>query len=132
MSEKIIGWLLTLLGLFIIIAAGINAYTTFTGSSAYITPFSFNDILISPTQLFQGDTSQLNAEPIPLVEAEMINKPLNLTAHIILLGFLASIGTRIAMIGAQLVRTINVELKQTPNLGKNKEQKNVSEKENFN
>lgn len=122
MSEKLVGWLLTLLGLLVIVAAGINAYTTFTGNSAHITPFSFNDIYISPTQLFKGDTSQLNTEPIPLVESEMINKPLNLTAHIILLGFLASIGTRIAMIGVQLVRTIKVDLKQSSVLGKNKEQ----------
>jgi len=124
MSEKIVGWLLMLLGLFIILGVGYNAYSTFTGNSPHITPFLFNDILISPAQLFQGDTSQLNAEPIPLVEAEMINKPLNLTAHIFLLGFLASLGSRIAIIGTQLVRTINVDLKQTPVLSKNNRQQN--------
>lgn len=48
-----------------------------------------------------------------IISAEMVNAPMNLFAHVFLMGFLASAGAKIATIGTYLVRTIEVKVKES-------------------
>src|SRR3989344_5484422 len=111
-SEKIIGYFLILAGLFIIVYSTLNVINVFTGKERPFNLFIFNSISI--------DLGKLASQPLPntpdkdfnqtLLEGEMLNKPMNLMAHLLLMGFLASIGFKIAQIGTMLVRTIKVSL----------------------
>ena len=47
-----------------------------------------------------------------LVSSSLINQPLNLIANLLLMGFIASAGFKIAHLGVMLVRTIKVKVKE--------------------
>jgi hypothetical protein len=46
-----------------------------------------------------------------LISPEVLNTPLNYTFHILFMGFIASIGFKIASLGVMMVRPIKVNLK---------------------
>lgn len=46
------------------------------------------------------------------ISSDMINKPLNLLAHLMLMGFISNIGYKFASLGINFVRPIVVKLKR--------------------
>lgn len=112
MTEKILGYALLTIGILIILFSAYSAYRVFTKQQEPIQLFNFNAIsldigkLIAPTLTSSPDLSQ------ELVSPEMINGPLNLSAHLLLMGFISSIGFKIASLGVMLIRPIVVKLKE--------------------
>jgi hypothetical protein len=113
-AEKIIGYTLLVIGLVIIAYAALDAINVFTGKSVPFNLFTFQSISI--------DLGKLTNQSLPpgtdlkqdLFEADLLNKPMNLTAHLLLMGFVASVGFKVATLGIMLARPIKVHL-----IGKN-------------
>lgn len=112
MTEKILGYVLIVIGLIIIAFSGYSVYSVFALHAKPIQPFNFPGIKVDFSQMVDQqlpvDKGKLQTE---LVSADILNSTSNLIAHVILFGFLASLGYRIALIGAQIVRPINIHLK---------------------
>ena len=88
--EKVVGWVLLFAGLGIIVFAAINVTKVFTGKSEPYELFSFSSIGLDFSGLAGGqpvvDESALQQT---LVEKDLLNKPINITAHVILMGFIS-------------------------------------------
>jgi hypothetical protein len=113
MTEKVVGYLLLASGVIIILLAALSVYMVFTAKSQ---PASF--IKPGPVVL----DLQLPADPagemtvnVPLdVSKIMPVAPLtNIFIHLMLMGFIASIGARLAGIGVNLVRPIIIKAKES-------------------
>lgn len=117
MTEKIIGYILIFFGIIIIAYAGISTYLVFTKQMEPIKLFSFAGVSIDPTQYIQNSTNSLpkglstRNTKMELISSDMINTTSNIFAYIFLMGFLVTVGFKIASIGAMLVRPIVVHLK---------------------
>ena len=119
MSEKILGYVLLAVGILIIIAAAANVLFVFRGSrpvqflneSASLAEFSIN----MPT----GEEVPVGAIPVTIGNNNQITRIINLVMHVIFAGLFVSVGFRIAMIGANLVRPIVVKSSSEKILSKN-------------
>jgi len=109
-TEKIIGYILLILGFAIIVYSSVNVLNVFQGRSQPYNLFSFDSISM--------DLSSLAGQALPsgeeinqtLVEKDLLNSPMNIMAHLMLMGFIASAGFKIAKIGVTLIRPIKVNL----------------------
>lgn len=119
MSEKILGYILLALGIMIIIYSAISVYMVFTKQSRPVELFDLPAVSLNANQLLsgalppeaQGLLQQSSGTKAELVSAELLNETSNIFAHLMLMGFLASIGAKLASLGTQLVRPIVVHLK---------------------
>ena len=67
---------------------------------------------ITPIDLFSfPDAATQSTQKTELISALMLNESSNLFAHLMLMGFMASIGSKIAALGVSMVRPIVVKLK---------------------
>lgn len=134
MSEKVVGYLLLFLGLGVILLAGFNVWQIFTKKIKPVQIFNFSGISINSgqtTTMAGGiDTTGLTAEEVGLLQemikqetaktplkmevipGDTLNQTTNLFAHVILMGFVASIGYKIAGLGVLMLRPIVVKLKE--------------------
>jgi hypothetical protein len=119
MTEKILGIILLFTGILIMFVSGWNLYEVFTKHAQPVRVFSLRGISIDPTQLVAGNlppqvaqqmkTNPSGSTPMEIFPAESLNAIINLMAHVILMGFIASIGYRLASLGVQLIRTLVVK-----------------------
>jgi hypothetical protein len=100
MSEKITGYLLLIIGVGIIILALLNGYGIFSGVLDPVQFFNF-----SPMSIDLGQTKQ------ELFSGQDLSQSTNFFLHLILLGFFANIGFKLATLGVQLLRPIKIEVK---------------------
>lgn len=121
MSERITGYSLIALGIVIIFFSLVFAWQVFSGKSQAPQIFNFEGIGFDLTQLMGGNLppqqaallkQQLGENKAEVISPDLLNKPLNLTAYLLFMGFVASVGAKIAGIGTQLVRPIKVDLKE--------------------
>ncbi len=117
MGDKLVGYLLLSLGLVIIGFACLSVYQVFSGSWKPVSVFSFSGISVNTLDLIGDKLSpvqkaQLANPKIQLVSQDLLNEPLNLAAHLFLMGFVVSVGFRIGSLGVQLIRTINVNVNE--------------------
>lgn len=114
LNEKPLGYLLLTIGIIIIILAALNVYQVFTKQMQPIDLFSFPGISLDLAGAVGGETGaallpgSLKTEIIP---AQMLNLTSNIAAHFFLMGFVVSVGYRIASLGVSLVRTIEVKVR---------------------
>jgi hypothetical protein len=111
MSEKVTGYLFIVVGLTIAGFAAFSVYSVFTAKTMPVSLFTFDAVTIPLGALLGGgevpvEMVDTNIEIFP---AEILKKTTNTFAHLFLMGFIASIGFRVAQIGATLVRPIIVK-----------------------
>ena len=119
MSEKIVGYLLISCGVMAIIFSVLNIYSVFTGKTRPVQVFNFSGISLDTSKFlpqdFPSQASQLvkpeSTQKAEIIPANIINDSSNIFAHLLLMGFLASAGSKVALIGTMLVRPINVKLR---------------------
>lgn len=121
MGDKIFGYFLLFFGIAIIAFSGFQVYSLFTKRIEPVEIFNFSGVSI--------DTGQIVAESLPeefaqivkgqsqpqkteVLTPDMLNKPLNIFAYVVFMGFMSSIGFKIAQLGAIMVRPAKVELKE--------------------
>ncbi len=105
MSEKVTGYLLLFLGLFVIGYSALNIYQVFTKKIAPVQLFTLKGVTI--------DLSQYQQPPLEILPATSINELSNLSAHYFLISFVVGVGFRISTLGIQLLRPIEVKLRAT-------------------
>jgi hypothetical protein len=111
-DTKIIGYILLLLGLGQIAFSGLNIYQVFTGQVKPIKTFELHGVSLDFSTLVPPDI--LNSQTSPkteIISSSTINDISNLTAHYLLISFLASLGFKVSSLGIQLLRPIEVKLK---------------------
>jgi len=129
MKEKIIGYILLFLGIGVMVFCVINMSMVFANK---IKPFSYFNIgpnqsvsvsISNIVQQMQGANQNIlnsgNLPKINILSSESLNQVLNLSTQFLLMTFILGFGYRLASLGVQLIRPINVKLKsesQTPPL----------------
>lgn len=110
MNEKVVGYILLGVGIFIIAGSAISAVLVFSGSSEPIQfisqtkPLSLN--LSIPTETGSSAEVPVSFGDLPLFRV------VNAGLHLVLLGFLVSVGAKIATLGTNLIRPIVVKAKE--------------------
>lgn len=121
MQEKIIGFSLLTIGILIIVFSAFNVYRVFTGKTNPVDLFNSQGITLDLSSLTGEDLSPEQRQALEeegtslrteLVEPELVNKPLNLGVHLLLMGFLVNVGYKISSIGVQFLRPIKVKLRE--------------------
>jgi len=120
MSERVTGFILLAIGIGIICFSAINVFSVFTGKLKPYALFNFPSITLDASNLVGSDLppedanalkSGGNAPKLELVQASVLNDTGNIFAHLLLMGFIASIGYKIGSLGAMLARPLVVKLK---------------------
>lgn len=121
MTEKIIGYILIAVGLITIALAVNSVYKVFTGKDQPSNIMDLPAITLDMSSLIGGDISPAQRETInkqnpnlktELFPAKSLNTPLNLVYHLIFMGFIVTVGFKVASIGTQLARPIKVNLRE--------------------
>ena len=116
MSEKIIGYLLLFTGISAMLGSALGVYFVFSGRYDTYQLFNLPAITLDLSGLMQAENpdmvlpTEANLET-ELVKSDVLNKPLNLIAHILFMAFLVNVGFKIATLGVQMIRPIKVNLK---------------------
>lgn len=122
MDTKVTGYTLITAGLVIITLAALSVFSIYKGNSRPVKIFDFPSVEISAESLMGGDLppeqrallkQSGEAPKIEILDGKILSDTSNLIAHLFIMGFLASIGARIASIGTKLVRPIIVDLNTT-------------------
>ncbi|KKQ26318.1 MAG: hypothetical protein US62_C0049G0002 [Candidatus Woesebacteria bacterium GW2011_GWA1_37_8] len=109
-SNKLFGYLLLVVGLLVIVFCAFKVYRVFTGQEMPFNLFTLSSVSVDLGKVVGQPTSaDLKQE---LFGADLINKPLNYGFYLMLMGFIASVGFKIASLGVQLARTIKVNVKE--------------------
>lgn len=130
MSEKVIGYLLLATGIIFIGFSTYSLYSVFVKKAKPINLFSYPAISIDPNQFAPqlSIPSQISLPPetaqnleqlqvenqtkkTEIISADMLNDSANIFAHLMLMGFLATIGFKLASLGISLIRPIIVRLR---------------------
>lgn len=113
MKEKYIGYILLLIGIYIMGFAIVSMYMVFIRHVPPLQVFSFQSIsldankLIPSSALMPPSSQQAKIDIFP---AEILNRILNTAAHVIFMGFLVTVGYHIANLGTSLMRPIIVKV----------------------
>lgn len=129
MNERVLGYLLMGFGVGIMFFTSVSMYRVFTGKIPPVQLFNLPAITLDLSAATpQVDSTTLPPElqeflpqssksatnkPAEILSADVINFSSNIFAHIMLMGFIASIGFRLASLGVMLVRPVVVKLRQT-------------------
>jgi hypothetical protein len=116
MTEKVLGYILITFGIITIIYSGFSVYQVFTKQAQPVALFAFPGLSLDPAMLMSaaqpGVKLPSTGQKMEIVPAQIVNSTSNLLAHLLLMGFMAGIGVKIAGIGVNLVRPIKVNLNQ--------------------
>lgn len=120
MTEKVIGYLLLTAGLIIIALSALNTFSILTKSAQPVKFLNLPSVSLDINQLLagslpaelRGQLPKNQGSPTELFPSSALNFTLNLTLHLLLLGFFVTIGYKTSQLGIQLLRPISVVLKQ--------------------
>jgi hypothetical protein len=116
-DTKLAGYLLLLFGLLLIVIPLYNVYMVFTGHSQSVQLFKQSGISLD-LRKFMGPglspsldlVASSSGTQMELLSADSVNRLFNLSFHLVFMGFIVSVGFRIATLGNQLLRPIEVKL----------------------
>lgn len=111
MSEKIVGYLLIVVGVVAIILATLSVFMVFT-KQAQPVPFIVPGPMVLNLQLPLDPAGGVVDVPIDLAQFMPVGPLTNIFIHLVLMGFVAGMGSRLAMIGTNLVRPIVIKTKE--------------------
>lgn len=134
MTEKAVGYTLLAIGIIIMIVASMQAITVFTGKSKPVRIFQSKPVVqqTAPIQKTQeellldiqsGDFSSIMNSGMSSglqsfgIDPNMINDSLNYTVYFFLMQFLLGLGFKLASLGVQMVRPVNVIVRKNPLVG---------------
>ena len=119
MTEKIIGYILLALGIIIIAIVAFNMVGIFTGSKEPTSIIKEKGSITMDFSVPGAGGLPAASVPVEIKNYSQILDIANLVLFVVISGFFASVGYKIAMVGANLVRPIVVKtrsdvLKGTP------------------
>jgi hypothetical protein len=119
LSDRLIGYGLFIFGTLLILYSAFNVYSVFTKGFEPVQLFTFQGIGLDASSLVGSDLSseqkalldQSGAQTkLEIVPGSLINQTSNILAHLLLMGFLASIGYKLASLGIMMLRPVVVKL----------------------
>lgn len=124
MSEKVIGYTLLTIGIITIVFSALDVYLVFTKQKQPIQLFNFEGVSFDPSlytpqvEVPKGMEQFMQQKPktsqkVEILPGDVLNLSSNLFAHIMLMGFIVSIGGKIATLGTQLIRPVVVKLHES-------------------
>lgn len=122
MSEKITGYLLLAVGILVILFAAYSVIMVFTKQAQPVKLFNMEGISLDASMFMPKDLPPdaakllqqgTGSQKVPVISPELINEPLNLYAYLFFMGFIATIGYKIASLGTMLIRPVVVKMKAT-------------------
>lgn len=128
-DTKISGYTLLVVGIALILWSVFSVYQVFTGKTRAYNLFNFDAIgldLASLVPVPEIDTSQLpdgvelparyvspqTDQKTEIVSSSLLNDTTNIIFHLMLMGFVAGGGYKLASLGTMLVRPVKVNLKE--------------------
>ncbi|MFC1649916.1 hypothetical protein ACFL2C_04395 [Patescibacteria group bacterium] len=122
MTEKVVGYILLIIGLLVIIFTLVNVYGLVTGGVEAFEIFRFDAISLDLSQFSQGRVklpAELEEMGVSVEQptgpsiqeifpSAILNQTANFFIHLVILGFVASGGYKIASLGVQMTRPIVV------------------------
>lgn len=111
------GYVLLVLGLVIIGFATFSVLSVFGGNQQPTALFNFPGISL-PTSSFVADSGQsgVEAPDIELISGAVLNSIVNTAAHLFLMGFIVTVGTKVASLGTYMLRPIVINTKEHADL----------------
>jgi hypothetical protein len=123
MKERTIGYSLIGIGLIVMLFCVINIIMVFTNNASPVPLFDIEqeekeqinlDEIISQSENVENISLDSLMPGLDIIPNEVLNKTLNLSVHFFLMSFILGFGYKLASLGVQLVRPINVKLKENP------------------
>ncbi len=126
MTERTTGYSLLTIGILIMIFAAFQIISVFTGKAEPITLFQMEQSTISNSSENQNNNSILDQiqnaalgqnngsaklPDVQIIDPEILNSILNLTVYYVIMQFLLSLGFKLANLGTQLLRPIQIKMK---------------------
>lgn len=109
MTEKVIGYILLALGIVIIALVAFNVVGVFTGSKEPNSIIKNEGSISMDFSVPGGEGLPVTSVPVEIKNYSQIINIANLVLFVVFSGFFASIGYKIAMVGANLVRPVVVK-----------------------
>lgn len=112
MTEKVLGYLLIFLGILAIFLSAFSVYLVFTHKAE---PYAFmqpGPIVFNLQLPADPSGSKMVNVPVDLSKVMPLAPITNIFLHLVLMGFIASAGAKLAGIGTNLVRPIVVKAKE--------------------
>lgn len=109
MNEKIVGYLLLFTGVAVMVFALFGMSQVFTGRVQPFPLFHLPALSLDLGSLVPGARVTQKTDILP---ADALNTLFNLFGHLLLMGFVLNFGSKLASLGAQLVRPIKVALRE--------------------
>lgn len=113
MTEKIVGYSLLSTGILLIIISVVSVFMVFTNRSA---PYAFmqpGPVIFDLQLPADASSSRMVHVPIDLSKIMPLAPMTNIFIHLVLMGFVASAGAKLAGIGVNLVRPIVIKAKES-------------------
>lgn len=111
MTEKVTGYSLIVVGLLIIAYAGFSVFSVFTARAEAIELFQFKGVSIPLSALMEGGAPPgVELPEIEIFPAEVLNSTTNTLFYLLFMGFLVTVGAKVATLGINLVRPIIVKV----------------------
>lgn len=109
-TNKALGYFLLGLGILIIGFSTFSVYQVYNGKMKAYDLFAFKAISMDLSSMVPG--APKNSLTQELISSELLNKPMNMVFHLVLMGFIAGAGFKVANLGVLLARTIKVNVKE--------------------
>lgn len=108
------------LGLAVIVLSSLSVFLVFTGKMPPVRLFKSTGFSLDTNVLISANyIHQLPGTPLPktieLIPASALDQVSNLSIHLILMTFVAGIGYKLALLGVQLLRPIQIKVRTEPN-----------------
>ena len=103
--ERIIGYVLVIIGLICILLAFISIYSVFTGAATPPEIFKMKnlELTINPTGIMKGTT------PVDLTIDSEMRKVVNMFLHYLFMAFVLMVGSKIGSIGVMFITGIRIK-----------------------
>ena len=105
-NDKIVGYVLLIVGLIVIFLGIIWAYSAFTSGSSRLSIFHWDSQKIKITSSDNEPPQYLD------IPGDQISKTINIMLWLALMFFLVWAGAQIANLGVKIIRSIKVEIKE--------------------
>lgn len=113
MTEKVIGYTLLIVGIVLIVISALSVYLVFTNNAQPYTFMPPGPVVFDLQLPADKNSSSMVHVPVDLSKIMPIAPLTNIFLHLVLMGFIASAGARLAGIGVNLVRPIVIKAKET-------------------
>ena len=116
MQEKVLGYFFLFLGIALILFAALRVYVVYTTKAEPIQLIDPQSNLGFNLSLPNEITGQNMKVPVQMGQLQPMITLINNFVYLIFMGFFASIGFKIAMLGVNLIRPIVIKAKESKNV----------------